>query len=309
MAVNENNLVGVGEDTATGERHEIRHLPEEPVWHEGIYQIERNDEIIGGAGGVANVQARQLAERTSYLNELVKRLQEAIPGTDEYNEIIDQIRHLDLTKTNASVAHLERLMANAYLAFEMANIDPDGYDNMIIETFNDGAKEIDQAVVDVTSVVSGSDNIDVSSSDGLIIGAHYQLTDGERIEEVQIRSLNVSGSIKRVILYEPVRNQYADGRAKLYRSSVAIWGGRAYGGGNVRTDEWAADHSFSGSDTAQDITSALAFDNAEAFDVEGAVLDGGKFVLGNEIVGIALVATGGGSGTWKRVNEEGDDLT
>ena len=309
MAVNENNLVGVGEDTETGERHEIRHLPEEPVWHEGIYQIERNDEIIGGAGGVANVQARQLAERTSYLKELVEQLQEAIPGTDEYNEIIDQIRRLDLTKTNASVAHLERLMANAYLAFEMANIDPDGYDNMIIETFNDGAKEIDQAVVDVTSVVSGSDNIDVSSSDGLIIGAHYQLTDGERIEEVQIRSLNVSGSIKRVILYEPVRNQYADGRAKLYRSSVAIWGGRAYGGGNVRTDEWAADHSFSGSDTAQDITSALAFDNAEAFDVEGAVLDGGKFVLGGEIVGIALVATGGGSGTWKQVNEEGDDLT
>lgn len=309
MSVNENNLVGVGEDTATGERHEIRHLPEEAVWHDGIYQIERNDEIIGGAGGVANVQARQLGERTAYLKGLVEALQASVPGTEEYYSILAQLRALDITKTAASVAHLERLMANAYLAFEMANIDPDGYDNMIIETFGDGAKEIDQAVVDVTSVVSGSDNIDVSTSDGLIIGAHYQLTDGERIEEVQIRSINVSGGIKRVILYEAVRNQYTGGRAKLYRSSVAIWGGRAYGGGNVRTDEWAADRTFSGSDTAQNMTAELSFDNAEAFDVEGAVLDGGKFVLGNEIVGIALVATGGGSGTWKRVNEEGDDLT
>lgn len=42
-------------------------LTESPVWEEGIYQIEPTDQASGGPDGVANVQARQLANRTSYL--------------------------------------------------------------------------------------------------------------------------------------------------------------------------------------------------------------------------------------------------
>ena len=206
------------------------------------------------------------------------------------------------------IDHLERLMGNIYLANEMANIYLDGYDGMIIEPFDDTAEEVDRVIAQVTSVVSGDDSIDVETASGLIIGAHYQLTDGEKIEEVQIKGINTSGKVQRVILYDNVKNQYTDGRAKLYRSSVAIYNGRAYGGGNTRTDEWAPNKTFSGSNTATPMSATLKFDNASAFELSGAEMENGQIILDTAAIGIALVSEGGGSGTWARVNSEGDDI-
>lgn len=313
MAVNINDYVGFGPSTDdSGTRHTINHLPVTADWEPDIYQIESGDYPMGGRNGIANVQANQLGNRTEYLKEKHEELKAAVeaiqPGTDKYDELLAKIEALDSAKENNRINHLERLVGNAYLALEMANIDPDGYDSMIVETFNDAASEIDQFVATVTSVVSGDDSVDVDDSSGLIIGAHYQLADGEHQEEVQIKSINVSGKIKRVVLYGNVKNQYTDGRAKLYRSSVAIYNGRAYGGGNRRVDEWASDTSWSGTNTQQDVSTKLDYTDTSSFAISGAVLENGKLVLGDKPVGIALVKTGGGSGTWARVDEEGDDV-
>lgn len=313
MAVNINDYVGFGPSTDdSGTRHTINHLPVTADWEPDIYQIESGDYPMGGRNGIANVQANQLGNRTEYLKEKHEELKAAVeaiqPGTDKYDELLAKINALDATKENNRINHLERLVGNAYLALEMANIDPDGYDSMIVETFNDAASEIDQFVATVTSVVSGDDSVDVDDSSGLIIGAHYQLADGEHQEEVQIKSINVSGKIKRVVLYGNVKNQYTDGRAKLYRSSVAIYNGRAYGGGNRRVDEWASDTSWSGTNTQQNVSTKLDYTDTSSFAISGAVLENGKLVLGDKPVGIALVKTGGGSGTWARVDEEGDDV-
>lgn len=313
MAVNINDYVGFGPSTDdSGTRHTINHLPVTADWEPDIYQIESGDYPMGGRNGIANVQANQLGNRTEYLKEKHEELKAAVeaiqPGTDKYDELLAKINALDATKENNRINHLERLVGNAYLALEMANIDPDGYDSMIVETFNDAASEIDQFVATVTSVVSGDDSVDVDDSSGLIIGAHYQLADGEHQEEVQIKSINVSGKIKRVVLYGNVKNQYTDGRAKLYRSSVAIYNGRAYGGGNRRVDEWASDTSWSGTNTQRNVSTKLDYTDTSSFAISGAVLENGKLVLGDKPVGIALVKTGGGSGTWARVDEEGDDV-
>jgi hypothetical protein len=307
MALNEKDFSGFGTDS-TGTQHAINHVAELADWESGIYQIEKNDDVLGGAYGLVNLPIRQLANRTAYLKVLVDGLKSSMPGTEEYNALLTKIKSLDLTKDEARINHLERLMANTMLALETQNMAPEGYDGMFAETFLGNADDIDQAIATVTSVVSGDDSIDVVDSSGLIIGAHYQLTDGEKIEEVQIKSLNVSGSTKRIILEGNVKNQYTDGRAKLYRSSVAIYNGRAYGGGNVRTDGWDSNTTFSGSSTSTGVDTTLAYDNAAAFEVDGADLDNGKFVLGTAVVGVALVTSGGGSGTWARVDEEGDSL-
>lgn len=58
-------------------------LPEEDVWDEGIYQIETNDDVVGGPGGIDNIQATQLARRTKYLKARigdVGELLDAISG-------------------------------------------------------------------------------------------------------------------------------------------------------------------------------------------------------------------------------------
>nr|DAY82556.1 MAG TPA: hypothetical protein [Caudoviricetes sp.] len=315
MAVNINDYVGFGPSTDdSGTRHTINHLPVTADWEPDIYQIESGDYPMGGRNGIANVQANQLGNRTEYLKEKHEELKAAIeaiqPGTDKYDELLAKIEALDSAKENNRINHLERLVGNAYLALEMANIDPDGYDSMIVETFNDAASEIDQFVATVTSVVSGDDSVDVDDSSGLIIGAHYQLADGEHQEEVQIKSINVSGKIKRVVLYGNVKNQYTDGRAKLYRSSIAIYNGRAYGGGNTKTAELAGTDAFSGSNTKKPLAATVSLSDPAAFVVKGGHVKDGKIVMGTPAYGIALKAPGGtaNGANWVNVNADGDAL-
>ena len=287
-----------------------RNVAESATWVDGIYQLEMNDLAQGGPGGIMNQQAVELACRTRYLKEKLEELAAAVPGTDEYNTIIEELKRLDVSAIAHRVDHLERLVGNAYLAFEMANIDPDGYDGMIIETFDGQAEEIDSMVTQVVSIVSGDDSIDVADSDNLIIGAHYQLTDGEKLEEVQIKSINVSGNIKRVILESNVQNQYNVERAMLYRSSMAISNGRAYGGGNKQTQTLEVNQTWQGRDTVTELSSTIDFSDAGAFTLKGAHIENGVIVMGSPAVGIVINAMGGtANGTnWQNVNVDGDKL-
>ena len=308
--MNENDYIGFGPASdGDGARHEINHLPVNPEWVPGIYQLEANDYIIGGRNGVDNLPAQGLANRTEWLKAKLEALKAdvaAIGGNDKYNEIVAMIKALDAGSQNSRINHLERLVGNLYQDIQAAGIDPDGYDNALFETFSDGADEIDQTVVTVKSVVSGDDSIDVEDSSNLIIGAHYQLTDGEKTEEVQVKSINVSGSIKRVVLYENVKNQYIEGRMKLYRSSIAIYNGRAYGGGNTSTQDINGTDTFSGSNTKKSITSTLNLSSADGLSLDGAEVSDGKVIIGGRVIGVALMSDDGG--TWKQVDEEGDAL-
>lgn len=216
-----------------------------------------------------------------------------------------ELRQTADTVTN----HLERLVGTLYAAVMAAGISPDGYDAMLVENFNDDAPETDRTVARVTSVVSGDDSVDVEDSSGLIVGSYYQLTDGEVTEEVQIKTINISDSINRVILMEPVKNQYHSKRAKFYRSTVAIQNGFAYGGGNTRfftaTDD---SHSFQGKDTKVELTKSIDYSDPSSFTLKGAHLKDGVLVMGGAAYGVAFNAAGSTYGDWKRVNSEGDNL-
>ena len=48
-------------------------------WADAIYQIARRDRVEGGMNGIANIQARQLAERTQYLKVMIE-------GFSDYKE-------------------------------------------------------------------------------------------------------------------------------------------------------------------------------------------------------------------------------
>lgn len=216
-----------------------------------------------------------------------------------------ELRQTADTVTN----HLERLVGTLYAAVMAAGISPDGYDAMLVENFNDDAPETDRTVARVTSVVSGDDSVDVEDSSGLIVGSYYQLTDGEVTEEVQIKTINISDSINRVILMEPVKNQYHSKRAKFYRSTVAIQNGFAYGGGNTRfftaTDD---SHSFQGKDTKVELAKSIDYSDPSSFTLKGAHLKDGVLVMGGDAYGVAFNAAGSTYGDWKRVNSEGDNL-
>ena len=307
--INERGVVGYGDS----ENPNIQHIPEISEYV-SVYMFQTADYILGGANGIANLPLRQLVARDNYLRDWLQNLENQIAaiqpsddGSDKYDEILRQLAALDLNAIKAQIAHLERHDMNTRLTLQMAGLDPEGYDGIITEPFINGAPMIDQTVVEVTSVVSGDDSINVSSLTNLVQGAYYQLTDGENIEEVQIKEIHVSGDTNRVILTQNVQHQFKDGKAKLYRSSIAIVDGKAYGGGNARTDEWENGYTFSGSNTQTEVSSKVDFTNGSAFTLTGASLnEDGTISIGSPAIGIALVSTGGRVGTWARVNNSGD---
>lgn len=52
----------------------MANLNEVSDWTAGIYQLEEEDPVQGGAGGIDNLQAQQLANRTAYLKWMVEAL-------------------------------------------------------------------------------------------------------------------------------------------------------------------------------------------------------------------------------------------
>ncbi|EPP7093749.1 hypothetical protein ACTWOF_001609 [Klebsiella michiganensis] len=51
-------------------------LPESPSWEAGIHQLEESDRAKAGPGGILNIQANQLANRTQFLRALVESAQD-----------------------------------------------------------------------------------------------------------------------------------------------------------------------------------------------------------------------------------------
>lgn len=67
-------------------------LTESSIWEDGIYQLEEIDPVIGGEGGVSNLQPQQLANRTLYLKDTLEGAQAALELVDEdLQEQIDEL--------------------------------------------------------------------------------------------------------------------------------------------------------------------------------------------------------------------------
>ncbi|MEJ1390130.1 MAG: phage tail protein [Candidatus Sedimenticola sp. (ex Thyasira tokunagai)] len=52
-------------------------LPEVDQWDDAIYQLEITDAVLGGVDGPDNIQAKQLANRTLYLKNLIENINTA----------------------------------------------------------------------------------------------------------------------------------------------------------------------------------------------------------------------------------------
>ncbi len=64
----------------------MANLSEQSVFEAGIYQIETTDPVLGGAEGISNRQAKQLANRTLFLKQ---QLDAASSGLDTKRAIAD----------------------------------------------------------------------------------------------------------------------------------------------------------------------------------------------------------------------------
>ncbi|MGQ5407577.1 hypothetical protein ACUJ8Q_27195 [Klebsiella michiganensis] len=73
----------------------MTNITESSRWEDSVYQINRNDPVSGGRGGVANIQAGQLANRTRYLKQAIDGIQAGempYSSEDEAQQAIEQGR-------------------------------------------------------------------------------------------------------------------------------------------------------------------------------------------------------------------------
>lgn len=58
----------------------MANVNETQAWESGIYRIETTDPILGGETGTANIQAKQLANRTLWLKARADQVDAAASG-------------------------------------------------------------------------------------------------------------------------------------------------------------------------------------------------------------------------------------
>jgi len=92
----------------------VANVKEENIWEEGVYQIEVTDPVVGGVDGISNKQAKQLANRTSYLKEKVDALTPA--------KIFEEIKKIDGTDSGLDADKLDGLDSSSFAKLDSTQI-------------------------------------------------------------------------------------------------------------------------------------------------------------------------------------------
>ena len=189
--------------------------------------------------------------------------------------------------------------------------------NMFIYEDFAPANRIDDTKTKVTGISAGSRTLDVESLEGIMQGSWYWVTDGILKEPIQVGSMQNNDDLCRIITKTPIVNTYNIPQTMLYRSTAGIKNGRAVGSADRRAATWAPSVIWKGqgAETQNVVPLESSLSKATNFTTVGDAkfTADGYMTLDTSInhshaVGIALIATGGGAGKWKRVDANGDDL-
>lgn len=172
----------------------MANVNESSVWESGVYQIETTDPVLGGANGIANVQAKQLANRTGWLKSRADQVDAATAG---YPNLQSRLAALD-TANEA----LGPDMQNATVAAIKFAIDQAAMANYGVRALREQAQQegiftiANRGVVNgcaVTKSVTAARNLHISSGACFAKGRVFSVTDGTNAASVP--SNTGSGSV------------------------------------------------------------------------------------------------------------------
>ena len=153
----------------------MANLYETSSWESGIYQLEITDPIMGGPDGHANIQAKQLANRTLFLKDAADRIEGTL--TDLENDLVDSKTVLDNI-----IAYNPALFAHALnIYWQHSDADPQ------IELFGEKFELHHPTEHTITSMISngsGDDSIDINNTTALVQGDFYVMTGGGQPDEI-----------------------------------------------------------------------------------------------------------------------------
>lgn len=209
-----------------------------------------------------------------------------VTQTDTYNPSVD----------DSAINYLKRLVEELHLALMTADLDTTGYDSMLTEVFYGNNEEIDTTSVNVTSIIMGSRALQVSSLEGLLIGANYQLADGNNLQDVKISELRIENNRNYVTLTENVRYPFTNSTV-LRRANGTFQEGYITGDGVSFTTNPI---SFVNEATGDNQKISVAHLNVKHQNVDGAEISA-EIALINDPIFVSGEVIGIGSGTTQRV--------
>ena len=163
----------------------MANVTETSTWEGGIYQIETTDPVLGGPNGIANVQAKQLANRTKFLKERADQVDAAKGGRANLKERLDAIEAA--TEALGPDAQ-DATLAAIKFAIDQANIANQGVRALHQFAQQEGVLEIsNRGVVSgctVTKSTTAARNLHISTGTCFAQGRKFAVADGNNAASV-----------------------------------------------------------------------------------------------------------------------------
>lgn len=150
----------------------MANIPEANEWVDKIYQIDRSDRVMGGAGGIANRQAEQLASRTLHLKERVSEIDAGSVKTEALGAD-DGLSHIGRCRSYAELRKIDAIRPQSLISvigFKSEHVSATGdfyYDVDDLSTPDDGGM----------TIVNASGQRFKRKTDGLAINIAWFKTD------------------------------------------------------------------------------------------------------------------------------------
>ena len=177
-------------------------------WESGVYRIETTDPVIGGENGIANVQAKQLANRTQYLKSRADQVDQAAAGFGSLDVRLDQMA--------ASTEALGPDMQNMTAAVIKFALDQAALANGGVKALRQQAQQEGEFTIKNRGVISGlSLSRSVTAARNLNISAGLCFANG--------RSYSVAAAINAASVPSNIGGSNVMVFAYLYQGADQLW--------------------------------------------------------------------------------------
>lgn len=209
----------------------MANVTESSIWESGVYQIETTDPVLGGANGIANVQAKQLANRTKYLKTRADQV-DAAKGA-----FADLPARLDAMATENEALGPD--MQNATAAALKFAIDQAALANYGVRALREQAQQEGVATILNRGIVSGctasksgtaARNLNISAGVCFANGRAYSVADGTNAASVPSNTGTGSVTVYAYLYQDagglwrlavtPIGSDLPDGSIKIYNVTI-----------------------------------------------------------------------------------------
>jgi hypothetical protein len=209
----------------------MANVTESTTWENGIYQLETTDPVLGGANGVANVQAKQLANRTRYLKARADVVDQA---RGEHASLTDRLAAVESATVALGPDTQDAVMAAIKFAIDQAGVAHRGVRALHQFAQQEGIITLsNRGVVSgcaISKSVTAARNLSIGTGICFAQGQRYGVADGDNAASVP--SNTGSGAVTvQAYLYPdaqklwrlavtPIGQVVPDGGIPIYRLTI-----------------------------------------------------------------------------------------